>query len=455
MLFGASRHKKALQQIEAICARAAQGDMSGRVLHIRHYGDLSPALAAFNRLLDLTDAYIRESSASLSFAAQGKYYRPFLPTGMVGQFRHGADVINGARQTMEARADETARLQDEVSELVSAAAAGDLGRRLPVENRGGFMRKLADGINMLVERTGAACGDVARAIGAVSRGDLGVRIDGAYEGVFADLQRDTNRTVETLRDVAGRISGSAETVQTAAAEISEGSRDLATRTEAQASTLEETAAAMQQITATVRQNADSAQAASRLALTARDTAMAGGDVIGRAVQAVARIEDSAAKIANIMSLIDEIAFQTNLLALNASVEAARAGEAGKGFAVVAQEVRALAQRSASASKDIKSLIGESETQVKAGAALVNQAGGSLADIVAAVKQVTDIVADIATASAEQSRGLDEVNDAIVNLDQVTQRNGALVEETSAAARMLAEQAQQLSAIIGFFRLQPA
>jgi methyl-accepting chemotaxis protein len=455
MLFGASRHKEALQQIEAICARAAQGDMSGRVLHLKRYGDLSPTLAAFNRLLDLTDAYIRESGASLSFAAQGKYYRPFLPTGMVGQFRQGADIINGARQAMEARADETARLQEAVAELVAAAAAGDLSRRLTVDGKGGFMRRLADGINMLVERTGNACGDIARAIGALAHGDLNTRIDGSYDGVFADLQRDINRTVDTLREVTGGIARSAEAVQAAAAEISEGSRDLATRTESQASTLEETAAAMEQVTATVRQNADNAQAASQLAITARDTAMAGGDVIGRAVQAVARIEDSAGKIVNIMSLIDEIAFQTNLLALNASVEAARAGEAGKGFAVVAQEVRALAQRSASASKEIKALIGESGTQVKAGATLVNEAGASLTEIVTAVKKLTDIVSEIATASAEQSRGLDEVNTAIANLDEMTQRNGALVEETSASAQNLARQAQDLTGIIGFFRIAAA
>ncbi|MEK9970408.1 MAG: hypothetical protein VW600_14805 [Ferrovibrio sp.] len=179
MLFGSRRHKHALREIEAICARAAKGDMSGRVLHLRRYGDLSPTLASFNRLLDLTDAYIRESSASLSFAAQGKYYRPFLPTGMVGQFRHGADIINDARRSMEARASEAARLESEVTGLVSAAAAGDLGSRLTLEGKAGFMQRLADGINMLVERTGSACMDVARAVGAMARGDLTAHIDGS------------------------------------------------------------------------------------------------------------------------------------------------------------------------------------------------------------------------------------------------------------------------------------
>jgi methyl-accepting chemotaxis protein len=452
MLFGYSRYRRALGEIDAICGRAARGDMSGRVLHLKTYGDLSPTLTAFNRLLDLTDAYIRESSASLSFAAQGKYYRPFLPTGMVGQFRQGAEVINAARKSMESRAGETERLQGEVTGLVEAAAAGDLQCRLAVDGKSGFMRQLAEGINTLVERTGEACLQTARAIGAMARGDLSAHMDGRYEGVFGELQRDTNRTMDTLRDVATQLAQSAESVQAASAEISEGSRDLAARTESQAATLEETAAALQQITATVRQNADSAGAASRLAEAARDTAAAGGDVIGRAMRAMAQIEQSAARIADIMSLIDEIAFQTNLLALNASVEAARAGEAGKGFAVVAQEVRALAQRSASASKDIKTLIGASGQQVAAGAALVNEAGGSLTQIVGAVEKVTVIVAEIATASTEQARGIDEVNVAVANLDQVTQRNSSLVEETSAAANLLAEQAERLGGIVRFFQL---
>jgi len=452
MTFGFTRHRRALREVEAVCRRAAQGDMSGRVLHLKQYGDLAPTLAAFNRMLDLTDAYIRESGASLSFAAQGKYYRPFLPAGMVGQFRQGADIINSARQTMAARATETERLQGEVATLVDAAARGDLTGRLDTAGKDGFMRQLALGVNMLVERTSSACTDVARVIGALARGDLGARIDGDYDGLFGKLQQDSNGTVQTLREVVGKLTRSAEAVQAAAGEISDGSRDLATRTESQAATLQQTASAMQQVTATVRHNAEGAQAASELTRGARDSAMQGSAVLSRAVQAVSRIEDSAAKIADIMALIDEIAFQTNLLALNASVEAARAGEAGKGFAVVAQEVRSLAQRSATASKDIKRLIGESGEQVRSGAALVNEAGTALEGIVGAVRKVDDIVGEIATASMEQSRSLDEVALVVGELDQMTQSNGSLVEETSAAARSLTEQAQQLGDIVGFFRL---
>jgi len=209
---------------------------------------------------------------------------------------------------------------------------------------------------------------------------------------------------------------------------------------------------MHEITTTVKQNADNAQAANQLAVAARDTAEKGGNVVQEAVVAVSRIEESAQKISDIIGLIDEIAFQTNLLALNASVEAARAGEAGKGFAVVAQEVRALAQRSANASKDIKALIQTSNSQVKSGATLVNQAGSSLTEIVSSIKKVSDIVAEIAAASREQATGLDQINTAVSSMDELTQRNGALVEETSASAQSLSTQADGLSALVQRYKI---
>jgi methyl-accepting chemotaxis protein len=209
---------------------------------------------------------------------------------------------------------------------------------------------------------------------------------------------------------------------------------------------------MHEVTTTVKQNADNAQAANQLASAARDTAEKGGGVVANAVSAVNQIEESARKISDIIGLIDEIAFQTNLLALNASVEAARAGEAGKGFAVVAQEVRALAQRSANASKDIKSLIQTSNSQVKTGATLVNQAGSSLTEIVSAIKKVSDIVAEIAAASREQATGLEQINTAVGQMDEMTQRNGALVEETSASAQSLSNQAEELATLVQRYKV---
>ncbi|QDO96965.1 PAS domain-containing protein [Ferrovibrio terrae] len=342
-------------------------------------------------------------------------------------------------------------VQIEVSSLVEAAQQGDLARRVNLDGKSGFMREIATGINGLLETVSVAVNDVDSVLSALSEGDLGRRMDGSYHGQFRNLQENCNTTIERLRDITGKIGETALNVNSASTEIATGAQDLAQRTESQAASLEQTAAAMHEVTETVRQNAANASAADQKASAARETAAKGGAVVNEAVAAMGEIEQSAQKIGDIIGLIDEIAFQTNLLALNASVEAARAGEAGKGFAVVAQEVRALAQRSANASKDIKALIQSSNAQVKTGVQLVNQTGQSLQEILVAVKQVNDIVAEIATASSEQARAMQEINTAVGQMDEMTQRNGALVEETSAATQTLAHQARDLSDLISFFR----
>ena len=294
---------------------------------------------------------------------------------------------------------------------------------------------------------------VQQVVDATKADNLTQRIDlDGKTGEIRSLCAGVNDLVDAMTGVIGNIRTASNTIASASAEISAGSQDLAMRTESQAASIEETAASMHEVTATVKQNADNAQAANQLAVAARDTAEKGGSVVRDAVTAVTQIEDSARRISDIIGLIDEIAFQTNLLALNASVEAARAGEAGKGFAVVAQEVRALAQRSANASKDIKALIQTSNSQVKSGAALVNQAGASLTEIVGAIKKVSDIVAEIAAASREQSTGLEQINTAIASMDEMTQRNGALVEETSASAQALSDQAQELAQLVQRYRI---
>ncbi len=353
------------------------------------------------------------------------------------------------------RTDEV-RIGNEVVRLVENASDKGFAERVDLNGRSGFIRSLGQAINTMSDKCQAMTGEIADAIAAMARGDLTHRLNKDYPGIFGQLKTSANNLTDRLADFAGRLSETARTVRDASGEISSGSQDLAQRTESQAASIEETAASMHEITTTVKQNADNAQAANQLAVVARDTAEKGGSVVADAVSAVTQIEASAQKIADIVGLIDEIAFQTNLLALNASVEAARAGEAGKGFAVVAQEVRALAQRSANASKDIKALINESNAQVKTGAGLVNQTGQSLAEIVTAIKKVSDIVAEIAAASREQATGLEQVNTAVGSMDEMTQRNGALVEETSASAQSLADQGRQLAELVGFFKLnQPA
>ena len=351
----------------------------------------------------------------------------------------------------EARQAQEALLDRSIGQVVSAANAGDLGQRIDISALGGVTAKIGQQINTLLETMGAAISSIQTTVAGLAAGDLRHRMEGRYDGVFARLQADLNDMAGKLTDVMQKIVNAVELQSSASAEIATGSQDLAGRTEQQAAALEETAASMHEVTTTVKMNADNAAAANQLATAARDTAEKGGRVVADAVAAVTQIEDSAQKISDIVGLIDEIAFQTNLLALNASVEAARAGEAGKGFAVVAQEVRALAQRSASASKDIKGLITASNAQVKTGAGLVHQTGSSLDEIVTAIKKVSDIVAEIAAASREQATGLEEVNVAVGNMDEMTQRNGALVEQTSASAQALSEQARELSSLVSFFR----
>ncbi|WP_374633749.1 methyl-accepting chemotaxis protein [Ferrovibrio sp.] len=340
----------------------------------------------------------------------------------------------------------------EIATLVDAVAKGDVSRRLSTDGKDGVFLSMSEGINRLTAAIETVMTQVSGVLSAMSNGDMSKRISGNFEGIFGRMRDDANKMGETLGGIATRLTETANEVNNAASEISAGSQDLAQRTESQAASIEETAASMHEITTTVRQNADNAMAANQLASAARDSAEKGGGITQQAIDAMGRIEQSAGKISDIVSLIDEIAFQTNLLALNASVEAARAGEAGKGFAVVAQEVRALAQRSANASKEIKALINESNAQVKSGATLVNQTGGSLMEIVTAIKKVSDIMAEIAAASQQQSTGLDQVNTAVGQMDELTQRNGALVEETSASAQSLAGQAQELNNLVRFFKI---
>ena len=286
-------------------------------------------------------------------------------------------------------------------------------------------------------------------------GNLRATIATTFPGELDELRSGFNETVEQLKALVQQVQSAAKEVENAAVEIGTGTDDLSKRTEQAASNIEETAASMEQMAATVKQNASNAESASSLAAGADRNAKTGGEVVQSAVSAMKGIEESAGKITEIIGVIDEIAFQTNLLALNASVEAARAGEAGKGFAVVAQEVRQLAQRSAQAATDIKSLIQGSNSQVQAGVQLVNKAGDALTDIVGSIGKVAEMIQEIDSASQEQAAGVQEINIAVTGMDEMTQQNSALVEESSAAARTLGEQARNLNQLMAFFKLDAA
>jgi methyl-accepting chemotaxis protein len=342
------------------------------------------------------------------------------------------------------------RIEQEIAQLVQGVKAGDLSTRINMDDKHGFAKMLSSGINELTDVIESAFNDINRVMENMSQGDLTSSITTEYEGVYAECKNNINSTLAKLSEFIIQIRDVADFIDSSSQEMASGNNNLSHRAEQQAANLEETAASMEQLASTVRHNADNTQQANRVVNAASQLAQKGGEVVKSAIIAMQDINDSSNEIAEIISVIDEIAFQTNLLALNASVEAARAGEQGRGFSVVATEVRNLAQRSAVAAKQSSDLIQNSVQKVRAGTAFVNETGAALTEIVNSVAQVGEIVSQIAHASAEQTAGIDQVNQAVSQMDDITQQNAALAEQAAAGSIAMSEQSTDMTKLLSFF-----
>ena len=361
--------------------------------------------------------------------------------------------LNKEKQRSERDSEEMMQnLSVSFGEVVNAAVAGDFSKRVSTGFADDELNQLANSINMLVTTVDRGIGETAEVLASLAKSDLTARMRGEYQGALAKLKLDTNSVAENFSGVIRQLRDISIPLLSAAGEIQDSSGNLARRTELQATSVNETAASVEEITATVKASTERAEHAGQLVAETKKNAEHSGEIVGTAVEAMGRIEKSAVEIANIIGVIDEIAFQTNLLALNAGVEAARAGDAGTGVAVVAQEVRDLAQRSSTAAKEIKALITASNKEVKTGASLVNETGAALEVIVREVNQINENVSAIVGAAREQSVGLQEINQSINSIDRGTQQNAVMAQETTAASHTLATETRKINEMLEAFKI---
>ena len=439
-----------MRKLVALLQRMAQGDQV-EITGTERGDEVGEIARAVNDISIMLAEKARREADEKAAAEQEKAQREAEQAARTAEEKAEHDKLAAAERDAA-----TQKMAEEfevaVGTIVNAAVAGDFSQRVDLTGKTGLVFNVGTAINSLCENVANALDDLVRMLNGLADGDLTQRITADYQGSFALLKDNANKTAERIGTTVADIKASAREVTNASMEITASTTDLSQRTEEQAASLEETSASMEEIAATVKKNAENAQAGqpvgerhARRRRSWRPSGRQGGGSHGA-------IEESSGKISDIIGVIDEIARQTNLLALNAAVEAARAGDAGRGFAVVASEVRSLAQRSSQAAKDIKDLITNSGGQVKEGVELVNRAGAALTEIIEFDQDVADLVSDIASASAEQSTGIEQVNKALNQMDEVTQQNSALVEENAATAKTLESQARAMDERIAYFRI---
>ncbi len=427
--------------IESI-AELAEGNFDSTV-NIEAKGGLKNLKDGINETIYAIKETSSVQNSLMTALANGDFSKK-VDFDLKGEFKENALIVVNSMNALD-------RAIESVNGVMAKVAKGEFSTRIDID-MSGDLHLLKNNINRSLDIVQNGIDDISGIAVSLSNGDLTQRVEADHPGQFGILKKALNQSMENITEVVANIARVSSIVSSASGEIAAGNSDMSRRSESQASSLEETASSMEELTSTVKQNAEHAKHANELAINAKDVAEDGKGVVSNAVGAMDEINESSAKIADIIGVIDEIAFQTNLLALNASVEAARAGEQGRGFAVVATEVRNLAQRSATAAKEIKELIQDSVDKVKAGSELVAKSGDTLSEIVDGVTKVRDMIAEIASASNQQNLGISQVNQALSSMDEITQQNAALAEEASANSENLKSQAGTLNSQVSFFKV---